>query len=345
MSKHSAPTLPTTMKALELSSYDGLDALKLTEKPVPSPTLGQVLVRVEASAVNPSDLEFMHGRYGFRRPLPTTAGFEASGVVVAGNGAQAERLMGQRVACVVQSKGEGTWAEYVAVDAKVCLPLQPAVDFEQGAMLFINPFTAWGLVEQAQNGQHLALVQTGAAGAVGKMVQRLATSAGLPLINIVRRDEQVTSLRKGGAEHVLNSEAEDFDAQLKQLCGDLNATMALDAVGGELSGRLLAAMPEHSTVLVYGVLGGKSLTVSPYDLVFRDGHVSGFYLTTYRSNLSKAELQQRTDQIQQRMATDLHTEVSARAGLEDALQAIKHYQDHASNGKIIITPNKHSQAH
>lgn len=161
MSEHPAPTLPTTMKALELSSYDGLEALRLIEKSVPSPAPNQVLVRVEAAAVNPSDLEFMQGRYGFRRPLPTTAGFEASGVVVAGNGADAERLIGQRVACVVQSRGDGTWAEYVVVDANVCMPLQPAVDFEQGAMLFISPFTAWGLVEQAKNGQHLARYRQG----------------------------------------------------------------------------------------------------------------------------------------------------------------------------------------
>ncbi|OLV15538.1 NADH oxidoreductase [Deinococcus marmoris] len=330
------------MQALELSSYDGLDALKLTEKPVPSPAPGQVLVRVESAAVNPSDLEFMQGSYGFRRPLPTTAGFEGSGVVVAGNGADAERLMGQRVSCVVQSKGDGTWAEYVALDAKFCLPLQEAVNFDQGAMLFINPFTAWGLVEQAQNGQHRAVVQTAAASAVGTMVQTLATSAGIPVINIVRRGEQVKMLQENGAEHVLNSEAADFEDQLRQRCETLGATMAFDAVGGELSGRLLAAMPEHSTVLVYGVLGGQSVTVSPSDLVYRDGHVSGFYLTTYRRNLSSAELALRTDQIQRRVATDLQTKVSARIGLEDAVEAIKKQQEHASDGKIIIAPGKHN---
>lgn len=112
-------TLPTVMTALELSAYDGLDALKVVEKPVPELDQGQILVKVEAAAVNPSDLMFNRGRYGFTKPLPTVPGFEASGRVISGRGMYPRALVGRRVACTVQQQGDGTWAEYVAVDIEV----------------------------------------------------------------------------------------------------------------------------------------------------------------------------------------------------------------------------------
>lgn len=146
------------MRALELSSYDGLAALKLIDKPIPEAKPGQILVKVAAAAVNPSDLMFVRGQYGFTKTLPTVPGFEASGRVVAGNGRYARALVGRRVACGVQREGDGTWAEYVLADARSCLPLLPRVTFEQGATLLVNPFTAWALVEKAKREGHRAVV-------------------------------------------------------------------------------------------------------------------------------------------------------------------------------------------
>ncbi len=326
------------MRALKLSAYDGLEALRLVEKPVPEPKAGQVLIKVEAAAVNPSDLMFIRGRYGFTKPLPTVPGFEASGRVVAGNGRYPRWLVGRRVACGVQGGEDGTWAEYVLVDAKGCIPLLPRVSFEQGASLLVNPFTAWALLEQAERGRHRAVVQTAAASALGQMVLRLAVRAELPMIHIVRRAEQVEALRALGAAVVLDSSAPGFNKALARHCNDLAATLALDAVAGDTPARLLRAMPPKSKVVVYGALSEQEVKLSPGELIFRDQGVEGFWLSSYLGSLSLPGLLYRALQVQRALATDLQTKVRSRIPLEEAVAGIRDYQERMTSGKILLTP-------
>ncbi len=326
------------MRALELSAYDGLKALKLVEKPVPEPKAGQVLIKVGAAAVNPSDLMFIRGRYGFTKPLPTVPGFEASGRVVAGNGRYPRWLVGRRVACGVQGGGDGTWAEYVLVEAMSCIPLLPRVSFEQGASLLVNPFTAWALVEQAGRGRHRAVVQTAAASALGQMVLRLAVRAELPMIHVVRRTEQVHTLRALGAAVVLDSSAPDFDEALARHCNDLTATLAFDAVAGDTPARLLRAMPPKSKVVVYGALSEQEVKLSPGELIFRDQRVEGFWLSSYLGSLSLPGLLYRALQVQRALGTDLQTRVRSRVPLEEAVEGIRGYQERMTSGKILLTP-------
>lgn len=329
------------MRALVLSAYGGPDALEVVDKPVPTPGPGQVLIRVEAATVNPSDLMFLRGRYGFTRPLPTVPGFEASGRVVAGSGGYARALVGRRVACGVQRQGDGTWAEYVRVDARgACLPLLPGVTPEQGATLFVNPFTALALVERAQRGHHNAVVQTAAGSALGKMITRLAERRGIRVVNVVRRPEQADELRAAGAEHVLCSGDAEFDMQLEERCQTLRATLAFDAVAGGLTGRLLAAMPDGSTVVVYGALSGETVGVPPEPLIFERKRVEGFWLSDYLGNLSLPGLVRRAVGVQRSLRGDLRVEVRNRVGLEEAVAAIRDYDQHMSGGKVLITPGK-----
>src|SRR5688572_4664308 len=106
--------LPETMRALSLTAYDGRpESLQVTEMPVPKPGPGQVLVRVSAAPINPSDLMFVRGLYGVKKPLPAVPGFEGSGKVVAAGSLAARLLMGRRVGCIPTPSTNGTWAEYV----------------------------------------------------------------------------------------------------------------------------------------------------------------------------------------------------------------------------------------
>lgn len=326
------------MRALELSAYGGPEALRLVERAVPNVGPGQVLVKIAAAAVNPSDLMFIRGRYGFTKTLPTVPGFEASGLVVAGHGTYPRWLVGRRVACGVQREGDGTWAEYVLANARTCLPLLPSVTFEQGAMLLVNPFTAWALVEQAKRNRHRAVVQTAAASALGQMVLRLAQRAGLPMIHIVRRAEQAQQLKALGAEVVLNSSEPDFDEVLARHCKDLRATLALDAVADGLPEQLLEAMPRGSKVVVYGALSEQEVGVSPEQLIFRKGCVEGFWLSDYLGSLSLPGLLDRAVRVQRALATDLQVKVRARVGLEDAVNAIQNYEERMTDGKVLLTP-------
>lgn len=329
--------LPQTIRALELSNYSGLDALSVVEKPLPELKENQVLVKVSAAAVNPSDLMFMRELYGFTKDLPVVPGFEASGRVVAGEGAYGRWLVGKRVACGVQATGDGTWAEYVAVGTTMCMPLLGGVSDEQGAMLLVNPFTAWALLEKARRG-HKAAVHTAAASALGRMLLKLAQKTNFPVIHIVRREAQVELLKNLGAKHVLDSSTDTFDEDLADLSRKLGATLALDAVAGELPQRLLANMPRGSVAAVYGGLSEKAVEVNPLELIFERKRVEGFWLSDYLDRLSLPGLLYRAWRVQRALIGDLRIDVRGRYTLDEAVEGIKTYEQRMTDGKILIVP-------
>src|SRR3954471_22296504 len=159
-----AVPIPETMRAVVLSEYrevvtDAIRGLAVMERPVPKPRRGQVLVKIAAAPCNPSDLLLLQGKYGVRKKLPTVPGWEGAGTVVAtGGGLLGRWLMGKRVACAVRSDRDGTWAEYVVVNADNCIALKSQVAMEQGASLIINPLTAVGMLETARQAGHRAAV-------------------------------------------------------------------------------------------------------------------------------------------------------------------------------------------
>src|SRR5574341_1806975 len=257
------------MRALELRAYDGKpESLALVEKPVPRPNKGQVLVHIAAAPINPSDLMFLRGHYANPKKLPVVAGFEGSGTVVAaGGGFIGRMLVGKRVACAAPFDGDGTWAEYMVTSEKFCIPLRRGISLEQGATLIVNPLTAWALMDMAKRGRHRAVVQNAAASALGRMILRLGHRLGIPVIHIVRRQEQVELMRSLGANHVLNSSETNFDADLKKISHERQASLALDAVAGEMTGRLLSAMPHGGRVIVYGALSEQACQIDPRSLI------------------------------------------------------------------------------
>src|SRR5262249_6097318 len=160
----------------------------------------------------------------------------------AGPGLIPRTLVGRRVACGASFTGDGTWAEYAAVPTTQCFPLFSSVTDEQAASMIVNPMTAWALMEPASGGGHQAAVPTAAASQLGRMIVGLARQRDFPLLNIVRRAEQVALLRSLGAEHVLDSSQPDFDERLPERCKSLGVTIAFDAVSGELAQKILGAM-------------------------------------------------------------------------------------------------------
>jgi NADPH2:quinone reductase len=330
------------MRALELVAYDGRpESVTVVDRPDPRPGPGQVLVKVAASPVNPSDLAFLNGLYGFTKPLPTIPGFEGSGTVVdAGPGLMGSYLKGKRVSCTAADPkiSGGMWAQYVVTSAQLCIPLSKEVSLDQGAMMLVNPITAWAMVEEARRANDRAIVQTAAASALGRMVIRLCKRFQIPVINIVRRPEQVDLLKREGSEHVLNSEDPNFDAALRELARRLGATLGLDAVAGELSARVLRAQPKNSRLMLYGALSMAAVQIEPGALIFEGKKVMGFWLSAWlarQSFLSKLRLSRR---IQGLLATDLKSEIRAKVPLHQAKDAIQQYARNMTAGKILITP-------
>jgi len=329
--------IPKTMRALELAAYDG--NLRVVEKPVPQPGPGQVLVKIAAAPVNPSDLKFIAGGYGLKKPLPVVPGLEGSGTVVAtGSGLLAKFSAGKRVGCMASETGGGTWAEYLVTDARRCIPLRKDVTLEQGAMMVVNPWTAWALLDTARRAGHRAAVHTAAAGALGRMLLRLGRRENFPIIHIVRRTEQETLLREMGASLVLNSGAPDFDARLKESCEMHGATVAFDAVAGEMTGRVLAAMPQGSTAIVYGSLSDGAVTVRPGQFIYEGKYVEGFWLSKWVARKGLVGRAKMAFGLQKRLATDFQTEVRARVPLQGAVEAIRQYQHEMTGGKVLIMP-------
>jgi NADPH:quinone reductase-like Zn-dependent oxidoreductase len=331
--------LPTHMKAVVLKDCDGTpQSLEVADLPVPRLKSGQVLIKVASSSVGPADLMFLKGQYGIKKPLPVVPGFEGSGTVMAsGGGLMGRGLIGRRVACVAPEDGHGTWAEYMVTSTDVCIPLSKNISFEQGAYLAINPMTALALIEIARTGGNSAFVQTAAASTLGLMIARLATRFQLTGIHIVRRAEQVQKLRSLGCEHVFDSNDASFQKRLTEACNKFKATIAFDAVGGELTRRLGLALPPESRIVVYGALADEPCQIDSKDFFFRDKKLEGFWLSRWIKRKGFFQRLFLAYRIQKLLPNELQTLIQARFPLEDILSAIDLYEKQRAEGKVLLS--------
>jgi NADPH2:quinone reductase len=257
--------------ALQLRSLvkrSGELELSLAEVAVPEPGPDEVLIRVEAAPLNPSDLGLLFGAADMstarqsgtaERPVVTASvpealmkamearvdqsmpvGNEGAGVVVAaGSSAEAQALLGRTVATF----GGAMYSQYRCVKVLQCMALPPDATAADGASCFVNPLTALGMVETMRREGHSALVHSAAASNLGQMLNRLCIRDGIGLVNIVRSAQQEEVLRGQGAKHVCNSSAPTFARDLTGAIVATGATLAFDAVGGgTLAGQILASM-------------------------------------------------------------------------------------------------------
>jgi NADPH:quinone reductase-like Zn-dependent oxidoreductase len=325
------------MQALELQEDGAGFRLELVRKPIMQPRPGQVLVRIGAAPIHPSDLMFLRGEYGLKKKLPAVPGFEGSGIVVkSGGGWLAKALVGRRVACGALDDGGGTWAEYMVTTARRCMPLLPGIREEQGATMIVNPLTAWALMDIARRGGHSAVVQTAAAGALGRMILILAKRFGIQVIHIVRRSDQIELLRALGAEYILDSSQAGFDAGLRQVCLRLRATLAFDGVAGEITGRLLCAMPGGSRVLVHGALARQDSPIDPKVFIFEGKRVEGFWASDWYSRRSLLSLLRAGFTVQR---LGLASEARQCIPLEQWRAALDEYARGMTQGKFLLVPH------
>jgi NADPH:quinone reductase-like Zn-dependent oxidoreductase len=247
---------------------DSTVTLALVEADLPAPGPDDVVVRMEAAPINPSDLgvmfaradmstvvrdasvathavratlspEAMQGAAG-RVGLTIPAGNEGGGVVVAtGTSDAANALLGK----VVGIRGGAMYAQYRCIAAQDCLVLPEGTASVDAASCFVNPLTALGMVETMRMEGHTGLVHTAAASNLGQMLQKICTADGIPLVNIVRKPEQADLMRRLGASHVCDTSQPDFMGELTHALVDTGATLGFDATGGgELASHILAAM-------------------------------------------------------------------------------------------------------
>ena len=320
-------TIQETMLAVVLDEKDEFP--RVDRIPVLQPGPGQVLVRMAAAPINPSDIGFLKGSYGFQKPFPNVPGFEGSGIVfAAGPGLLPQILKGRRVVCSAPSGG--TWAEYLVTSASTCFPLGRHLSFEQGATLIVNPMTALAFFEIAKRDKHTAIVSNAAASALGRMILRLGRTYRVPVIHIVRRQEQAELLRSIGGQHVLNSSDPDFPNQLGLLSKHLKATLLLDPVG-EQTRQYLNAMPKGSVALLYGSLSGKNIDPPP-----SNQQLAGFFLPNWIARRNILQLLMDIQRVQRLATNEFRTTIQKRFPLSAIKQALELYQVNPTAGKVLL---------
>lgn len=331
------------MQAIEIKSFDAdCSGLAVRDVPEPRPARGQVLVRVSCAPVNPIDLMTISGTYPTLPALPFLAGITAVGEVVHHNaGLMGRILAGKRVVFATPEGTGGAWAQMAVTTTDLCVPLTKKLADEDAVNLISNATTTIGLIDTLKKNGHRAAIITAAASEVGRMMNMEARRAGLTLINVVRRAEQVDVLRALGATHCLDMSKPSFDDDLRKLASALNAKAALDSISGTMPERLMSAMPPGSTIWVIGRLSEAPISFDGLDQLSTQRHVvrgfSIYHWLTDKSMLGKVRAVLAGRSLLQRQK--YRTQIARRMSLDEVANGLGDAWYGASGGKLLIYPN------
>ncbi len=304
--------------------------------PAPQPARGEVLVRMLASPINPSDLMYIAGKYGLKPAFPATPGFEGAGIVEAtGGGLLGWLRKGKRVAVI--SDRNGTWAEYTVTKARQVIPVPDDISDEQAATFFVNPATVVVMIHDVLKITRGAwLLQSAAGGELGKMVIRLGFKSAFRTINVVRRREQVDELKKLGADHVIVESDGPIPEQVRKLVPE-GVRYAIDPVGGEVGAQVIASLAQGGRCLLYGSLTDDPVWVHPRLAIGNDLRIEGFWLGAWarkQSALTMLKLFRRVRSLMREGV--LQTQFSATYPLEDVKKAVEHAAAPGKGGKVLL---------
>jgi NADPH:quinone reductase-like Zn-dependent oxidoreductase len=333
--------------------------ISLLNVPTPEPGPDEVVVRVEATPINPSDLGLLTGaadlstaKVSGTKELPVITakvpdagmramagrldesmpvGNEGAGVVIkTGSSDAAKALMGKTVSMI----GGAMYAQYRTLRVNECMPLPAGTTAADGASWFVNPLTALGMTETMRREGHKALVHTAAASNLGQMLNKICLKDGIGLVNIVRSEEQADILRKLGAKHIVNSSKPSFMEDLTQALVETGATIAFDAIGGgKLAGQILTAMEIaiNKTAKVYSRYGSNvhkqvyvygGLDTSPIELSRAFGMawgVGGWLLFPFLMKIGPVEGQKLRERVVSELKTTFASHYTKVVSLQEVL--------------------------
>ena len=334
--------------------------LSLHDDPIPEPQAHEVVIRVEASPLNPSDLGLLFGAADMStakasgtadRPVVTATvpervlpamkarldesmpvGNEGAGVVVkAGSSPQAQALLGKTVAAI----GGAMYSQYRCLAAAQCMELPEGTTPAEGASCFVNPLTSLSMVETMRMEGHKALVHTAAASNLGQMLNKICQKDGIALVNIVRKQDQEDLLRSLGAKYVCNSSSPTFIEDLTQALAETGATLAFDAIGGgTLAGQILGCMEAaiNRTAKEYSRYGSNThkqvyiyggLDRSPTEVVRNFGMtwgMGGWLLFPFLQRLGDASTQRLKARVVAELKTTFASHYTREVSLVEMLQ-------------------------
>jgi NADPH:quinone reductase-like Zn-dependent oxidoreductase len=350
----------TGLQLRSLIKKSGELELSLASVAIPEPGPDEVVVRVEASPINPSDLGLLVGAADMstakasgtgEAPVVTAkvpeaamkamagrldeslpVGNEGAGVVVkTGSSDAAKALMGKTVAMI----GGAMYAQYRCLKVAECLPLPAGITPAEGASCFVNPLTALGMTETMRREGHKALVHTAAASNLGQMLNKICLKDGIDLVNIVRSPQQADILRKIGAKHICDSTAPAFMDDLTNALVETGATLAFDAIGGgKLAGQILTCMEiaANKTAKVYSRYGSSvykqvyiygGLDTRPIELNRAFGMmwgVGGWLLFPFLQKIGAADGLRLRQRVAAELKTTFASHYTKEVSLQEALQ-------------------------
>ena len=337
----SAKSYPDIMRAAFLEKEGG--PLIVKEVRVPEPGPSEVLVKISAAPVNPSDLARL--KNVSNEDLATfIPGLEGSGsVVAAGKGLLPRFMMGRRVACSSAYNTSGTWADYMVTKAGMCFPLSSSIDDEQGSMLLINPLTAIAFFEIIRKNRHRTIINNPAASALGRMIEHLAGENDIKVINIVRNQAQSEKLKSEGSMYVLDSSHPSFIYDLKTLAVQLNANILFEAICDSQLQYIIQVLPANSSVVIYGNLHGNQtgenqMPINPRTLIANNICISGFFLSNYAKEKGILKVGMNILKARRLMKSDLRIVIRNRFHLTKIQEAVDYSRQNMSAGKILIIP-------
>jgi NADPH:quinone reductase len=334
--------------------------LSLASVNVPNPGPDEVLVRIDAAPLNPSDLGLLLGAADWasakasgtasrpvvtapmtakvlqamaaRVDIPMPVGNEGAGLVIeAGSSDAAQALLGKMVAVL----GGAMYSQYRCLNVNQCLLLPPGASAAEGASCFVNPLTALGMIGTMQREGHKALVHTAAASNLGQMLNRLCLADKIGLVNIVRKQEQEDLLKAAGAQHVCRTDSATFMQELTEALVATGATLGFDAIGGgPLAGQILTCMEAaaNRSAKVYSRYGSTthkqvylygSLDMSPTVLNRNYGMawgIGGWLLTPFIEKIGPAAFLALKQRVAAELKTTFASHYSKQVSLAEALQ-------------------------
>ena len=318
------------MRAVQLTAYgnpvEGLNYVDIPEPKAPGPN--RVLIGVEFSPLNPSDLLLAQGIYGIRPALPTVIGNEGVGRVLAVGAGVENVKVGDRVLAPLSSF---TWRERMILPASGLFALPPGADPQQLSMLAINPPTAALLLSEyvdLKPGEWV--VQNAANSAVGRWVIAFAKTRGLKTVNIVRRPELVAELKAIGGDVVV-VDSPNVSKEIKAAFGKAELRLALDGVSGPATGVLASTLSPHGTLVSYAAMSEAPMSISPLDVIFKPIMLRGFWLGHPESTAKSAPaMAQAAEMI---ASGRVHIPVAATYPLSSIKEAVAHA---LRGGKILL---------
>src|SRR5438309_11333231 len=313
------------------------DVLQVESQPWPTPSAGEVIVKMRAVPINPADLNQIEGKYPVRAQLPATPGFEGAGIVAEVDRGVTNVAVG---ALVILPHNIGTWRDAVAVKADELVVLPAGIKPVHAAMLKINPMTAWRLLhDYVDLARGDWLIQNAANSAAGRAVIQIAHELGYKTVNIVRRRELIDELRSDVGDFVL-VDGENLREQVKNATGDAPIRLGLNAVGGDSALRLANCLAPGSTLVTFGAMSLQPLKIPNGLLIFKDLRFRGIWINKWYDN---ATMQERMEAFRQlfEMAKRglLKAKVEKVYPLSEVNAAVAHAAQGKRSGKIIFEFN------